>query len=227
MDAAAQQFSTDKREKGADARMIPCPYCEAGCRKRELLPEEELRCVRCGSTVLLPIGKRTLQPTMALSVTGLFLLLLANTMPVLNFEIIGRVQSGYVLTGVVQLCEQGYWPIALLVLFAGVIAPGLYLGSLFYISSACVLRLRFPRLAAVFRFSHAIAPWNLIPVYSVATVVAVVKLRMMGGVEWQPGARWILGVAVMSLLCGQSTEKQIVEESLEEMGVDVTSGGGR
>ena len=196
-------------------RWVNCPHCEASCVERTLSPGQELRCARCGSTVFEYVGKRTLQPAMALSMTGVFVLLLANTVPVLNFEVVGRMQSGFIITGVTELINQGYWPIAALVFFAGILAPFLYLGSICYVSTACVLSLRLPWMRRILAFVYDVEPWNLVPVYSIATVVAVVKLNMLGTVDWEPGARWILSVAILSLFAQQTFNQQLVEERLE------------
>jgi len=42
---------------------------------------------------------------------------------------------------------------------------------------------------------------------------------MLGSVAWQPGARYVLGVAVMSILCEQISNRQIALEHLNKMGV--------
>ena len=202
-----------------EGKWIDCPNCEAPCLEREPQAGEELRCSRCGTTVLEYIGRKTLQPSMALSIAGLFALLLANTSPVLSFDVAGRVQSEHIITGVEELLSQGYWPIAILVFLAGILAPALHLGSVAYVSTACCLNLPFPRIRDVIRLAAWAEPWNLMPVYAIATVVSVVKLRMLGGVEWEFGARWVLGVALFSLFAQQTFDMRLVKARLEKMGV--------
>ena len=203
----------------SDARWIDCPNCEAPCREREPAEGQELRCSRCGTTVLEHIGKKTLQPSMALSIAGLFALLLANTNPALSFDVAGRIQSEYIITGVEELINQGYWPIAMLVFLAGILAPALHLGSVAYVSTACCLKIPFPWIPMALRVSELAEPLNLMPVYSIATVVSVVKLRMLGAVEWEFGARWVLGVALFSLFAQQTFDRRLVKARLENMGV--------
>jgi len=204
-----------------DGKWINCPHCDAPCLEREPQPGHVLICGRCDSTVMVPLGKRTLQPPLALSITGLFLLLLANTEPILTFDVVGRYQSDYMITGVIELCRQGYFPIALLVCFAAIIAPAIYLSAVFYLTFATVFRVKLPGLLNVIRLGKVVSPWNLIPVYSIATVVSVVKLRMLGEVHWESGARFILGVAVMSILCHQVSDKEVALKRLEEMGLEI------
>jgi paraquat-inducible protein A len=207
------------QEGALGEKWIDCPNCEAACLEREPSAGEELRCDRCGTTVLEYIGKKTLQPAMALSIAGLFALLLANTNPVLSFDVASRVQSEHIITGVEELVSQGYWPIAILVFMAGILAPALHLGSVAYVSTACCLKIPFPRIPLALRLAELAEPWNLMPVYSIATVVSVVKLRMLGGVEWEFGARWVLGVALFSLFAQQTFDRRLVRARLEKMGV--------
>jgi len=123
------------------------------------------------------------------------------------------------ITGIIELCRQGYYLIALLVCFCGIIAPAVFLLCAFYLGFAIVLKMRPPGLKLASTIARAVRPWNLIPVYSIATVVAVVKLEMLGSVAWQPGARYVLGVAVMSILCEQISNRQLAFEQLKKMGV--------
>lgn len=201
-------------------KWVICPFCEASCLHRELLPNQELICERCDTTVLVHIPEKSLQPPFALSLTGLLLLLLANTTPILTFEVVGRSQSDYMITGIIELFRQGYWLIGLLVSFCGIIAPAVFFLCAFYLGFALVLNLRPPGLKWAVLALRSVRPWNLIPVYSIATLVAVVKLKMLGEVNWQVGARFILGVAVMSILCEQFSVRQIANEQLREMGVN-------
>jgi paraquat-inducible protein A len=198
---------------------IHCPRCEAACRRQRLSADTELDCARCGATVMSPIAKKTFQPALALSVAGLFALLLANTSPVLTFDVAGRDQHGYIITGIEELLRQGYWPIAILVFVASMCAPALYLASVAYVSAACSMKLRLPCIRQAMHLSELAEPWNLIPVYSIATVVSVVKLRMIGGVTWNDGARWVLAVALLTLFAQQMFERRLVEHRLEALGL--------
>ena len=166
-----------------------------------------------------PIGRKTFQPALALSLAGLFALLLATTSPVLTFDVAGREQHGYIVTGIWELFRQGYWPIALLVSVASLLAPALYLSSVAYVSVACSMKLRLPRIHQAMHLSGWTEPWNLIPVYSIATVVSVVKLRMIGAVSWNDGARWVLAVALLTLFAQQMFERRLVEHRLEALGL--------
>ena len=194
-----------------------CPDCEAPCQDRQLPIGAELRCRRCGARVKIERGRHSLQPAWAFATAGLFLVFLANFEPILTFNVVGNTQTNHIFTGVMELAKQGYWPVAVLVFFAGILAPGLHLAAIWYVSAACCLSLRFPYLRRIANAAEMLEPWNLIPVYAIATVVAVVKLKMLGTVYWQEGAFWILVLALCSLVAGQAFDSELLDERLETL----------
>ncbi len=147
----------------------------------------------------------------------LFLVVLANTQPILIFDVAGNTQSNLIVTGVRGLIGQGYSPVAALVFFGAIAGPALHLLAVWYLLSACCLGLHWPMLKRVFNWVELLEPWNLVPVYAIATVVSVVKLRMLGTVEWQQGALWVVLLSLCSLLTVQFFDRFLVEERLEEI----------
>lgn len=196
---------------------ISCPECEAACRDRALPRRAALRCVRCGVQVRKETGARSFQPAWALATAGLLLVALANANPVLTFDVAGNTQSNLMVTGVLGLFDQGYWPVAALVFFAGIAGPALHLAAVWYVAAACCLGRRWPALRRAAKFAEVMESWNLVPVYAVATVVAVVKLDMLGAVAWQQGALWVLALSLCSLLVVQFFDRDLVERCLEEL----------
>lgn len=152
-----------------------------------------------------------------MATAGLFFIVLANVNPILTFDVAGNTQSNLIISGVISLVGQGYWPVALLVFFAGIAGPTLHLATVWYVSAACCLRKRWPGLQRATNFAEAMEEWNLVPVYAVATVVSVVKLDMLGTVAWQQGALWVLALSLFSLLTVQSFDPGLVEKRLEEL----------
>lgn len=196
---------------------LSCPSCEAACRDRELPPKTELRCQRCGVTVKKRRGARALQSAWAFASAGLILVILANAEPILTFDVAGNTQSNLIITGVSGLFAQGYWPVAILVFFGAIAAPLLHLLAVWYVAAACCLGQRWPALPRMFRLAERLEPWNLVPVYAMATVVAVVKLDMLGKVEWHRGALWVVALSLCSLLTVQVFDRQQAEARLEDL----------
>ena len=198
-------------------RWISCPECEASCRDHALPPGTELYCQRCGVRVKKASGLRSLQPAWAFATAGLFFAVLANGNPILTFDVAGNTQSNLIVTGVFSLFQQGYGPVAALVFFAGLAGPVLHMAAVWYVAAACCLAQRWPALRRVAKLAESLEAWNLVPVYAVATVVAVVKLDMLGTVDWQQGAWWVLVLSLCSLFTVQFFDRGLVEQGLEEL----------
>ncbi len=198
-------------------KWITCPECRAMCRDRPLSPDQELRCGRCGVSVKRYPDPRSLQRAWALSIAGLILLVLANVQPVLIFDVSGNTQANFVVSGVFNLFSQGYSFVALLVFFCAIAAPAIHLAAACYVLSGCCLGQRLPYVTKALRIVERLEQWNLVPVYAVATLVAVVKLDMLGKVEWQLGAFWLVALALCSLLTARTLDVQLVEDRLERL----------
>jgi uncharacterized paraquat-inducible protein A len=67
------------------------------------------------------------------------------------------------------------------------------------------------------KLAEVMESWSLVPVYAVATLVAVVKLDMLGKVVWQVGAGWVLALSLCSLLAVQFFDRGLVEKRLEDL----------
>lgn len=200
-----------------EEKWLSCPECEAPCRDRQLPERAALRCGRCGVWVKKASGVRSLQPAWALASAGILFVVLANVNPILTFDVAGNTQSNLIATGVWNLVGQGYWPVASLVFFAGIAGPALHLSSVWYVAAACSLNQKWPWLRGAVKLAEVLESWNLVPVYAVATVVAVVKLDMLGTVAWQQGALWVVALSICSLFTTQFFHRDLVEEKLEDL----------
>jgi uncharacterized paraquat-inducible protein A len=60
-----------------------------------------------------------------------------------------------------------------------------------------------------------VQPWSLVPVFAVACVVAVVKLDMIGTVDWQSGIWWIALLAACAMALGSLFDAELAERVLE------------
>ena len=194
-----------------------CDICKAAIRKRELKADEELRCGRCSHLVLKGSYATSLQPAMTLAITGLILVLLSNINPIMIFEVAGSSQENLIITGVLQLGDQGYWPIAYLVFFSAIAAPALYFSSILYVVCSCYLKRRMPYVNQVAGVVELINAWNLVPVFAIACLAAVEKLKLLGNVHWQSGMFWIVLLSLCSILLSHAFDEHLVDERLEEI----------
>ena len=186
------------------AGMVECHECGLFLRARTPPPGGKAKCPRCGATLYRNTG-RGLDHAIALNITGLVLLAIANIFPFMSFKLEGREQISTLITGVMEFLEQGLWPLAALVFAVTILVPFAKL-----VGTLCVLipvRLgRRPRyLSGLFRIVELMHPWAMMEVFLLGVLVAYVKLTDLATLELGPALFaftaliFVLGAAESSL----------------------------
>ena len=90
--------------------------------------------------------------------------------------------------------------------FSAILAPALYLLFGSYVLTARLLERSWPWDFQAYRAMELLAPWNLVPVFFVACMVAVVRLDLLGTVTWQRGAVFVVLLSICCLILEQIRE---------------------
>jgi len=170
---------------------IACHECDLVHRLDEIPPGGAARCARCGASLRRP-KRDSINRTLALTMAGVILFLVANTNPFLGFRIGVQVRETILATGIYQLFQQDMKIIATLVLFTVVIVPAIHLLSMLYILVPLQLNLVPRHLARVFRLYMFLKPWGMMEVFMLGILVSIVKLVKMATI--------IPGVALYAFL---------------------------
>ena len=169
--------------------LIACHECDLIHRVKPLPKKGVATCIRCGS-VLYRHKSNTLERTLALSLAGLVLFLLANWFPFLSLKMETQVHQTNLITGIEVLYNQGMQPLAILVLLTTILAPLVKLLGMLYM----LLPLRHdrvpPKFAPIFRFVRGLETWSMMEVFMLGILVSVVKLAKM--------AQIVPGIAIFS-----------------------------
>ncbi len=136
-------------------------------------------CARCGQ-VLHRHRPNSVDPTLALALTGLVLFAIANTFPFLSFEMQGQETQTTLMTGARDLAAQGELGVAAVVLFTSILAPGLQLLLLLVVLAPLKLGGWLPSgFPTLFRWLKSLTPWGMMDVFMIGILVSVVKLTDM------------------------------------------------
>ncbi len=199
-------------------RIVECRDCGLRHELGALLPDLTALCRRCGRT-LLSTPAHSLRRALALTLTGLILVLVANTMPFMSLNIKGRFQQANLITGDVALFDQGLWPLAALVLLTTVLAPTLKLGAIAYV----LLGLRLPRpppgLPVVFRWLERLRPWSMIEVYLLGVFVAYVKLIAFARIEVGAACYALAFLMLVMVMIDSALSRELVWREMEKRGL--------
>ena len=172
-----------------DPEWIACHDCDLVHRPPQVPPGGAAKCARCGG-VLFKERVDSLDRTLALTLAGTVLFVVANVFPFLSFHMQGQATTTTLGTGVVDLWSQGFPQLAALVALTAIAAPAVQLATLLNL----LLPLRLGRvpwgLAPTFRLMRRIQPWSMMEVFLLGILVSVVKLAGM--------AKIVPGLAIYS-----------------------------
>lgn len=171
--------------------LIACHACDLLHRVRLLPEKSKVRCRRCGSILYFHYPE-TVDRTLALALSGLVLLTIANLYPFLSLESQGSVLETTLITGIIILSQQSMTGLALLVLLTSLLVPCLFLVALVYVLGSLKQRRQVPARGPVFRLALMIRPWSMTEVFLLGILVSVVKLGKMATI--------IPGTALFSFL---------------------------
>ena len=176
--------------------IIACHECDLLQREIALPPGRTARCVRCGAK-LYRVENRSIDHTLALTLTAAVLFILANMFPIIGLQIQTTRNDTSLVSAVHTLWNQGMWPVAGLVFFTTFLVPAAVLAIIIHILLA-LKRGRIPAgFTLVMRVLRIFNPSGMVEVFIIGVIVALVKLTHYGTLI--PGiALWSL--AVLTLL---------------------------
>jgi paraquat-inducible protein A len=172
-------------------RLIACHECDLLHRLLPLPHKSKARCRRCGA-LLYSHAPHTIDRTLALSITGLMLLIIANLYPFLSLESQGTILETTLITGTIILSQQEMASVAVLVLLTSMLVPLALLSSLVYVLWAVSTGRQLPVMRRVFRTALLLRPWSMTEIFILGILVSVFKLAKMASI--------IPGVALFAFL---------------------------
>ncbi|HUM09363.1 MAG TPA: PqiA/YebS family transporter subunit [Myxococcaceae bacterium] len=190
---------------------LACPQCDLVTGL-----SEGARCPRCRT----PLRRRkpdSLDRTVALVIAGAALYLPANILPIMAVGRLGRPNPNTILTGIGELVRRGYWPLALIVLFASVLVPVLKLVSLtwFVVSVRQRWRWALRFRTRLYRWVDAIGRWSNIDIFMISLLVALVQFGVLATVEAKAGAVAFAAVVVVTMFAAEAFDPRLMWDAVE------------
>jgi paraquat-inducible protein A len=191
--------------------LIACHECDLLQRLPEYEGSYVARCSRCNALLHRGVAN-SIDRTLALTLAGVILFVVANSFPLLAFKLKGQETQVTLISGVLDLYNTGKWEISILVLLTTIVVPLTQLLILLYV----FVPLKFNRvpwnMAAVFRIAQNLSPWSMMEVFLIGVIVAIVKLVGMATIV--PGfALWSFSLLIVTLAAAAANmDSQVVWE---------------
>ena len=180
---------------------VACPDCDLLQRIPTLPPGGRARCLRCDCF----LAKQSSGPSdlpLALTIAAAIAFVVANTSPLMDLSVVGRVASTTIAGGAYEMWLEGEQIVGVLVAFCAVIAPGGYL--LFMLTLLLAARRSPPPrwIAELLRWAHHFQVWSMLEVMLLGILVALIKIAQLATVQagiamYAVGALVLLVPAIM------------------------------
>jgi paraquat-inducible protein A len=186
----------DQLERTLDIPIRSCPDCDLLQVVEQPPIGAKARCARCGH-ILAARTRNPIDHPLALTLSALLVLIVANTSPLMGLSVVGRRASTTVVGGAYQMWLQGQELTAVIVVFCAIIAPAAYILFLLAVLLAA-RRPPAPRwVGGMLSWAESMQPWSMIEVMMLGILVALVKIAELAKVE--PGIG-MYAVGVLMLL---------------------------
>ena len=157
---------------------IACHECDLIHSVPKMPQKAKAKCVRCGA-VLFQKKKDSINRTLAWTVSGLILYLVAVSFPFLAMKSGAIIQKTALITGVRQLYQQGEWVLAILVFMTCIVIPLMQMSILLFVFVPLKLRRQTKLGPHLFRLFQHVKPWSMMEIYMLGILIAMVKLGKM------------------------------------------------
>jgi paraquat-inducible protein A len=179
-----------------------CGQCGMVHRWRPLAPASIARCMRCEA--VLGRGHRlSLSQLLALTITAAVLFLIGLGTDVLSLDMRGVARSTTLPGAISAMWAEGEPSIAVLTAITALVAPALFIGLRLYVLVP-LLAGRLPRgFAFCVRLIHQAGRWNMIEVFSIGTLLSLVRLVSLADAVPEAGL-FALGATMVLLAAIES-----------------------
>ena len=165
-----------------EATRVGCIECDLIVEMPDLRPGENATCPRCGH-VITSCRADGLARSLALAISALVLLALANSFPFMALEAQGLEKVMTLPHTAIELHEEGYVALAVLVLGVIVIIPALILLTVVALCLPLVRGRAVPWLVPGGRLLYLLGPWSMAEVFIIGVIVSLVKIVHLAHVE--------------------------------------------
>ncbi len=170
-------------------------------KSRPIKPGSVLICPRCLTPILTPVHN-SLEKTLALSLTGLFLFIPAIFMPLLTFDVIGLESSGSIFDSAIALISSGFYFTGVAVLLTSIVIPLIKLSIIFIVSLQIYMKKATRITVLLFRLYRHIDEWGMLEVYMIGILVTIIKMLHMAKIHYNIG--FFCFVALLMATVGSS-----------------------
>lgn len=198
-------------------RLIACPNCDAVFRVVPVAEGERLRCSRCRTVLIAPKSGAFLRIAV-LAVTALILMAGAVFFPFLSISQMGLANAASVFQAALAFTGD-LAPLSLAVLSLIVVLPVVRFAGLVYVTGPLAAgRAPLPQARRVYRLTEDLRPWSMAEVFTLGTVVAMVKVAGVAAVTLGPAFWAFVAMIIVVAFADSQIDRWTIWDALDRSG---------
>lgn len=174
-------------------------------------PEGAFLCPRCGASLHFrtPLS---VSRAWAYTLTATLAFIPANLYPIMTVHNIQGSNPSTILSGVIDLANNGMLPIAIVVFVASIAVPVFKLIGMFSLLLIIQRNKPIKREQAVrmYRFIEFIGRWSMLDLFVIAILVTLVSFGQLASIEANLGATAFAAVVILTLLAAESFDPRLI-----------------
>ncbi|MGF6413928.1 paraquat-inducible protein A [Paraburkholderia sp. MM5482-R1] len=188
---------------------IGCPECGALEDIPPLTAHTYARCRACHFPLERRSG-RSQTAALACASATFVLLFPANLAPLMYVHMLGVERSSLLSSGIVQMWNDGWFILAVLLGTFGIVLPFIRFGGLVIVLAALRLGRRTRGIGALFRWTTSLDIWAMPDVYLVGCFVGYARVTQNLTGTIAPGGYCFIAAALLSMLTRASLDRRTV-----------------
>jgi paraquat-inducible protein A len=193
-----------------------CPECDLLLRSARPKIGEKAHCPRCGFLFFRP-HKQSVERTFALFVAGFILFFPANLLPLVGLKILGNVNSGILMSGVIALFNEGMVAVAVVVFLASILFPLVHIGLSLLISGHLYFNRHNRYLISWMRWRHHLDEWVMLEVYLLSIIVACVKLMSLASLSFGWGLYAFVALIIVTTMLTGGLDNALFWQRIDQL----------
>ncbi|MCL9641992.1 membrane integrity-associated transporter subunit PqiA [Rahnella bonaserana] len=192
-------------ESGLSQGLRSCHCCMA------ILPVDQKKCGRC-ETSGHARRKNSLQWTMALLITSIFLYIPANLLPIMITQVLGTPMPSTIMAGVVLLWSEGSYPVAMVILIASIMVPTLKMIAIGWLcwDANSNKEIDRERLHVIYEVVEFVGRWSMIDVFVIAVLSALVRMGQLMSIYPDIGALLFASVVILTMFAAMTFDPRLI-----------------
>jgi paraquat-inducible protein A len=192
-------------ESGLSQGLRSCHCCMA------ILPVDQKKCGRC-ETSGHARRKNSLQWTMALLITSVFLYIPANLLPIMITQVLGTPMPSTIMAGVVLLWSEGSYPVAMVILIASIMVPTLKMIAIGWLcwDANSNKEIDRERLHVIYEVVEFVGRWSMIDVFVIAVLSALVRMGQLMSIYPDIGALLFASVVILTMFAAMTFDPRLI-----------------